>query len=150
MQKQIHLNLSELFTYLDFNFKHKVYDSRHWMIQSMRHSHLAYECQHKEFQTHPTYARCQSQMVNIFWIQQVIVKLTFMKTSLAQQNCINMSKKSLSLPYHHHVRKEHTTRSIVTIYQLYKWSLTSYMRCKYKTEIKKERLKSTWKSKIEK
>jgi hypothetical protein len=48
-------------------------------------------------QTHPTHARCQSQMVNIYWIQQVIVMFTIMKASLAQQNCINM-KKSLSVP----------------------------------------------------
>jgi hypothetical protein len=47
-------------------------------------------------------------------IQQVIVKFTIMKTILAQQYCINMSKKSLSMPKHHHVHKEHTTRSIVT------------------------------------
>jgi hypothetical protein len=32
-----------------------------------------------------------------FWFEQVIFKYTIMKTSLAQQYCINMSKKSLSM-----------------------------------------------------
>jgi hypothetical protein len=53
-------------------------------------------------------------MVSMFWIQQVIVKFTIMKRSLTQQYCINMSKQSLSMPKHHHVYKEHTTRIIVT------------------------------------
>jgi hypothetical protein len=45
-------------------------------------------------------------MVNMFWIQQVVVKLTIIKTSLAQQNCINMSKRSISMSLHHHVHPE--------------------------------------------
>jgi hypothetical protein len=63
----------------------------------------------------PTHAKCQPQMVNIFLIQQLVVKFTIMKTSLAQHNCISMSKKNPSFPLHHHVHTEHTTRSMVTI-----------------------------------
>jgi hypothetical protein len=44
-------------------------------------------------------------MVNDVWIQQVIIKFKIMKEGFAQQHGINMSKRSLSMPYHHHVQK---------------------------------------------